>query len=176
MAATTAQSLVDVLDESGRVVGEAPRDVALARGLSVRTVHIFLLDTEEALLLQLLGRGRDRHTLIWGSSVAAFPHPGELADAAAERRLYEELGLRTPLDRVGTITTIDGQSRKFVTLFEGRASSATVREPDHIERLEFWPLPRIDRALAEDPSSFTETFATVYRWWRAHDRPGLSAT
>lgn len=167
MAGTRGDTLVDVLDNQGSIVGELPRDQALAAGLPVRTVHVFLLNEAGSLLLQLLGAGRDRHRLIWGSSAAAWPRPGESIEATARRRLEEELGVRPKLDEVGTLITTDGNSRKFVTLFQGDASEAVVREPDLIARIELWPLSEIDAQLTRDPSQFTETFGALYRWWRA---------
>jgi 8-oxo-dGTP pyrophosphatase MutT (NUDIX family) len=41
----------------------------------------------------VLGRERDRHPLLRGSSVAGFPRPGESEETAARRRAAEELGL-----------------------------------------------------------------------------------
>lgn len=168
MAGTTASSMVDVVDPAtGQPVAVATRSEALGGGLPVRTVHVFLFDHAGRLLLQELGRERDRHALLWGSSVAAFPRPGEPEDAAAERRVAEELGLGVPLRRAGRVQTVDGSSPKFVTLYEGRVDDTpSILEPGHIERLAFWPLEAIDAELAENPSRFTDTFRQVYDWWR----------
>jgi isopentenyl-diphosphate delta-isomerase len=168
IAETTASSPIDVVDPStGSPVGTARRDDALARGLTVRTVHVFLLDGRGGLLLQQLGRLRDRHPMLWGSSAAAFPRPRESEDSAARRRLKEELGLEIPIRRVGVVPTVDGRSQKFVVLFEGRIEALpAIAEPHHIERVEFWDLEVVDRELARDAEQFTDTFRQVYGWWR----------
>jgi isopentenyl-diphosphate delta-isomerase len=168
---TTAGSVIDIVDPTtGEPVGTAKRSEALEAGLAIRTVHIFLFDDEGRLLLQLLGRERDRHPLLWGSSVAAFPRPSEHEDAAATRRLSEELGLSVALRKVGRVQTIDGSSLKFVTLFEGQADTPRILEQGHVERVEYRPLPAIDSELAENPSIFTDTFRQVYSWWRERSR------
>lgn len=168
MAGTSASSLIDVVDPlTGQPVATATRSEALRRGLPVRTVHAFLLDDERRLLLQELGSGRDRHALLWGSSVAAFPRPGEREDVAVTRRAEEELGLTVPLRRVGSVQAVDGASPKFVALYEGRIDHhPEILEREHVERVEFWSLERIDTALRQNPSRFTGTFRQVYDWWR----------
>lgn len=168
--ATTSTTLIDVVDEAGRPVGVSPRDDALRAGLPVRTVHVFLLDRAGRLLLQELGRERDRHPLQWGSSVAGFPRPGEPDDDAAARRAAEELGVRAPLRRVGQIRTVDGASPKFVTLYEARETSPRILEPGHVERIEYRSVDELDTEIIEAPSRFTDTFRQVYGWWREQRR------
>ncbi|HUR18145.1 MAG TPA: NUDIX domain-containing protein [Acidimicrobiales bacterium] len=131
----------------------------------MRTVHVFVFDPHGRLLLQQLGRGRDRHPLLWGSSVAGFPRPGEEEADAASRRMSEELGLSDPVELVGTTVMRDGDSEKFVTLFEARAAHADILEPDHIERIEFRGGEEIGREMVEHPANFTETFRHVFAFW-----------
>jgi isopentenyl-diphosphate delta-isomerase len=165
MPATQPTSLIDVLDSSGRPVGVAPRSDAFEQGLRVRTVHVFVFDSDGRLLLQQLGRGRDRHPLLWGSSVAGFPRPGEEETEAASRRMSEELGLSAPVKLVGTTMMRDGDSEKFVTLFEARADHVGIAEPDHIERIEFREVGEVGRELVEQQANFTETFRHVFAFW-----------
>lgn len=173
MPETSASTLIDVLDESGRPVGAAARQEALESGLPVRAVHVFLVDHEGRLLLQRLGAARDRHAdpSLLGSSVAAFPRPGESEWEAARRRSAEELGLSTPLDRLETIRTMDGRSPKFVTLFQASVAPPHPRilEPGHVDGIEYWALHDLDHEVAQAPERFTETFRTLYAWWR--ERP-----
>lgn len=173
MPETSASTLIDVLDESGRPVGAAPRHEALDSGLPVRTVHVFLIDQDGRLLLQRLGVGRDRHPGpgLLGSSVAAFPLPGESEVVAARRRSSEELGIDVPLVRLGTIRTVDGRSPKFVTLFGASVARSQPRilEPDHVDGIEYWAVGDLDHEVAQNPERFTETFRTLYAWWR--ERP-----
>jgi hypothetical protein len=171
MAGTTATTVIDVVDPTtGRPVATAPRNEALRNGLAVRTVHGFLFDRDQRLLLQQLGRERDRHPLLWGSSVAGFPLPGESSDAAISRRLVEELGLDQRLTRFGTVQVVDGRSPKFVTLYSGPAGSPHILEPGHVELLEYWTLDAVDAEIQANSRLFTDTFRQVYRWWRDRTR------
>ena len=173
MPATQPSSLIDVVDDAGHPVGVAPRADAFRLGLPVRTVHVFVRDGMARLLLQQLGRGRDRHPLLWGSSVAGFPQPGESEEVAAQRRLREEVGLTTRVERVGTTVMEDGASTKFVTVFETVADrEPEIAEPGHIERIEFRPVGDVEVELVEDPARFTETFRHVFSYWLRQRRNG----
>jgi isopentenyl-diphosphate delta-isomerase len=165
MPATQPSSLIDVFDAAGRPIGTAPRAEAFQRGLTVRTVHVFVFDSEDRLLVQQLGPERDRHPLLWGSSVAGFPRPGEGVEEAASRRLSEELALTTPIDLMGTTVMRDGDSEKFVTLFETRSDRATIAEPGHIERIEYRDVDAVRDEQVEHPERFTETFRHVFSYW-----------
>jgi 8-oxo-dGTP pyrophosphatase MutT (NUDIX family) len=113
----------------------------------------------------VLGRDRDHHPPLRGSSVAAFPRPGEPDDETARRRAAEELGLDVPLRRLGIVRVVDGASPKFVTLFEGPADHPRILEPGHVERLEYWDIPALDAEILRAPEGFTETFRQVHSWW-----------
>lgn len=170
MPATQSSSLIDVLDPDGRPVGIAPRAEAFQRGLTVRTVHVLVLDSGGRLLVQQLGRARERHPLLWGSSVAGFPRPGEGDQEAASRRLSEELGLDIPIELVGTTVMRDGISEKFVTVFGAHSDHPRIAEPDHIERIEFRDVNAVRDEQVENPERFTETFRHVFSYWLAGRR------
>jgi isopentenyl-diphosphate delta-isomerase len=166
MPATLPSTLIDVVDADGRAVGVAQRAEALRMGLGVRTVHVLVLNADGDLLVQQLGRQRDRHPLLWGSSVAGFPRPGEPDELAAARRLREEVALTTPMKRIGTTVMQDGPSQKFVTVFETIADRVPeIAEPGHIERIDFRPIEQVNNELVEDPELFTETFQHVFYYW-----------
>ena len=84
MTGTTDRSVIDVVDPaSGEPVGRAERRAALDAGLPIRTVHLFLFTDDGRLMLQVLGRERDRH----------------VAEPAAARRLGDD-GALVADDRV----------------------------------------------------------------------------
>ena len=70
---------------------------------------------------------RERHPERWGSSVAAYLYAGESYQEAAQRRLWEELGLEGPLRRIGKTRMADERSLKFVELYTLLDGPADVR-------------------------------------------------
>jgi isopentenyl-diphosphate delta-isomerase len=174
MPAPAPTSLIDVVDDQDRPVGTIERGRALEEGKAFRVAHLWVF-WEDRLLLQQLGRGRKRHPLQWGSSVAAYLHSGESYEEAAGRRLREELGLELPLKRYAVTQMQDGQSAKFIALYFAwlpRPDLAEIREPQHIEALRFWTGPEIDRTLETTPETFTETFRHLYALYAEHGPAG----
>jgi isopentenyl-diphosphate delta-isomerase len=164
MPAPTKTSPIDCVDDEDRPVGQVPRGEVLQLGLNFRTVHVFVFH-DDRLLLQQLAPTRDRHPERWGSSVAAYLHAGEEYDQAARRRLWEELGLEGPLQRVGKTRMEDERSLKFVELYTLFDGPAEIREPNHIEDLRYWTREELDEAIAESHESFTPTFLHVYGYF-----------
>ena len=132
-------------------------------------VHIFVFDASERLLVQQLGRLRDRNPLHWGSSVAGYLHAGESYADGAKRRLLEELRLESKLVKHGSTHMSDRGCMKFIGVFTTRVESdmPSIGESHHIERLAWMELRELDRELTSKPERFTATFRHVYRFFRS---------
>ncbi len=166
MPAPDNSGLIDRVDAHDRRTGQVKRGEALTLGVNFRTVHVFVIDDNDRLLLQRLAPWRDRHPERWGSSVAGYLHAGEIYEAAAERRLEEELCLRVPLWRVGKLSMLDERSQKFVTLFTAHSNEARNCAPDQIAELAPWPIPQLEATVREDPEGFTPTFLELFAFFR----------
>lgn len=162
MPAPTADSLIDRVDDQDRPIGRVPRGEALSSGAAFRTVHVFVIDSADRLLIQRLAGTRDRHPGKWGSSVAAYLYAGEDYQQAAERRLDEELGLREPLRYQGKVRIRDASSMKFVALYTTHSDEATIRERNHIAEIAWRSLAQLDEQMRKEPSVFTPTFLELY--------------
>jgi isopentenyl-diphosphate Delta-isomerase len=165
LPAPSASSLIDQVDPEDRPTGRIQRGEALQRGVNFRTVHVFVFHDQQ-LLLQRLAPTRERHPERWGSSVAAYLFAGESYEAAAHRRLKEELGLEGDLVRIGKTRMDDEHSLKFVELYAMQDGPAEIREPEHIAELRLWDLPTLDAAIEQSSAMFTPTFLTLYRFYR----------
>lgn len=172
MSAPSPSSPIDVVDDANRPVTTTQRRRVPEPGLNFRTVHIFVFNRDGELLLQRLAKSRNRNPLKWGSSVAGYLHAGESYREAAERRLREELGLRTSLQEVGVTSMEDEGSTKFVGLFTTTADDPEIREPDHIADIRYLPLDEIDSLVRVSPDALTGTFRHVYRYYSDAVRPG----
>jgi isopentenyl-diphosphate delta-isomerase len=171
MPAPNPWSPVDWVDEADRPVKSIERGRVFEAGAKFRVVHIFVFNPQGDLLLQQLGRERERNPLKWGSSVAGYLHAGEAYADGATRRLREELGLEAPLVKHGSISMQDRSSTKFITLYKTHtAEEPQILEASHIESLRFWSLGELEEDLAREPEQFTETFRYVLRFYLATSR------
>ncbi|WP_367131618.1 MULTISPECIES: NUDIX domain-containing protein [Streptomyces] len=99
-----ADEVLDIVDEQDRVVGQAPRGEAYARGLRHRCVFVLARDGEGRIFVHRRTAGKlvfpSRYDVFVGGVVGA----GESYDEAALREAEEELGVSglpapTPLFR-----------------------------------------------------------------------------
>ena len=89
--------ILDLVDEQGRVVGQAPRrrchgDPSLLH----QAVHVFVFDHSGALFLQRRARTKRIQPGRWDTSVGGHVDRGEHHLTAARREMAEELGLDDP--------------------------------------------------------------------------------
>src|SRR5437899_882621 len=117
MPAPMKTSLIDRVDQADLATGVVLRNEVFKHHFGFRTVHIFVFNPAGELLLQQLGRNRERNALRWGSSVAGYLNHRESYVHAAVRRLREELGLRSPLTKHGSTWMYDKECMKFTTLY-----------------------------------------------------------
>lgn len=162
MPAPTQDTLIDAVNERDEEIGRIPRGDVLREGRNFRTAHIFVVNDRGELLLQRLAAGRDRHPGRWGSSVAAYLFAGESYRAGAERRLEEELDLRTELRQLGKIEMRDEHSLKFVSAFLTRSNVAENHDPGHLSELAYLRVSEVERSLRRKPENFTPTFAALF--------------
>lgn len=136
--------LVELVDDSGRAVGEAT--VAAAHqppGRLHRAFSVLLVDPTGRVLLQRRAAVKTRFPLRWANSCCGHPLPGQSLAEAANRRLREELGAGpVTLTEVGV----------YVYYAEDPATGRVEFEYDHVLHAEFSP----DDPLLPDPDEVAE--------------------
>lgn len=167
MPAPSSSSLVDWVDAADSPIAKVPRQEVFLRQAGFRVIHIFVFNEEGDLLLQQLGRDRERNPLKWGSSVAGYLNAGEQYLEGAVRKLREELAVEAPLSKFGSVVMQDQGARKFITLYLASVSDVAVNEPGHIESLRFESVANVEAWLSRSPDDFTETFRFLFRFYRS---------
>ena len=85
---------IDIVNEEGLATGvvESRSDVH-KMGLWHRTVHIWLINDNNEILLQKRSLNKESHPGLWDISCAGHVSSGETSREAALKELYEELGI-----------------------------------------------------------------------------------
>ena len=98
----TERRTVVLVDERGRVQGEAPKlDAHQPPGRLHLAFSVLLFRPDGRVLLQRRAEAKYHFPGVWANACCSHPAPGEGVVASAERRLVEELGLRCDLTEVG---------------------------------------------------------------------------
>jgi len=167
--ATVAEGMViDRVDRADEPIGLIRRDEVFIKRASFRVVHDLIFNSHGELLIQELARTRNRHPGYWGSSVAAYLFAGESYQAAAERRLGEELGVYgIPLRYIGKTSMFDEGSEKFIGVFSATSDGPFRFDKKVIERIEFLPRNVIHELQASGARAFTPTFLKVLSFYES---------
>lgn len=89
--------LVDVGD---RQTGVMEKMEAHKQGLLHRAFSVFIFNTKGEMLLQQRAISKYHSGGLWTNACCSHPYPEEETKAAAQRRLKEELGFETPINKV----------------------------------------------------------------------------
>ena len=153
---------VDVVDQNNRPIGRAVRANLFAQRQNFRTVHVMLKNNLGDFLLQKLPLNHDRSPQRLGSSVAGYVRAGENYRRAAHRKLLAELGLHADLRWISVAKMKDGNSSKYIGVFEGIARQEPKFAPDEIEEILYLSPDSLRKLVLSSPESFTATFLFLY--------------
>ena len=93
---------VVLVDADDLTIGAAPKLAVHRQGLLHRAVSVQLRDNNGRLLLQKRHVGKYHSGGLWTNTCCSHPRPGEEIAAAAQRRLFEEMGIACPLTHLFT--------------------------------------------------------------------------
>jgi isopentenyl-diphosphate delta-isomerase len=88
---------VILVDENDSQIGTSEKIEAHQTGQLHRAFSIFIFNTSGQMLLQKRAVGKYHSGGLWSNACCSHPNPGESTEAAAHRRLKEELGFDCPL-------------------------------------------------------------------------------
>lgn len=144
-----------LVDADDREVGVCEKLEAHRRGLMHRAFSVILYDGDRILLQR---RHHDKYHSggLWANAACGHPRPHEPTPAAAQRRLYEEMGLKCPL-RWSCVThyraVLDGGmvENEIVHLFVGEYSGDPTPDPLEVIDWRWQSLEHFRRVAATSP-------------------------
>jgi isopentenyl-diphosphate delta-isomerase len=88
---------VVLVDDKDTVLGYMDKLEAHKKGLLHRAISVIVFNNKGEMLIQQRGINKYHWAGIWSNTCCSHPRKNETFKEAAERRLFEELGFRTPL-------------------------------------------------------------------------------
>lgn len=160
-----------LVDEADREVGQLDKARCHeGRGVLHRAFSLLIFNDAGELLLQQRSAGKRLWPLFWSNSCCSHPRHAETMEQAIHRRLYEELGLRCPLQFLFKFQyqaqfDAAGAERELCSVFVGRTS-----DPVRIDASEIlaWRWISPDALQAELAGAGAERFTPwfVMEWER----------
>jgi isopentenyl-diphosphate delta-isomerase len=156
-----SEDLLILVDEADREIGTLPKTEGhLGAGTLHRAFSVFLFDTEGSVLIQQRAAGKMLWPGYWSNACCSHPRPGEAVEAAARRRVCEELHVECRLSflykfryqaRFGNV----GAEHELCYVYAGYPSGNLKADPAEIADHR-WIAPNdLTRAIADDPDHFS---------------------
>jgi isopentenyl-diphosphate delta-isomerase len=174
-AASDSESLI-LVDEADREVGHLDKaQCHQGQGVLHRAFSLLIFNDAGELLLQQRSASKRLWPLYWSNSCCSHPRRAETMEAATHRRLYEELGLRCPLQFLFKFQyqaqfDAAGAEQELCSVFVGRTSDPVRIEPSEISAWRWISPESLQAELAgSEAGKFTPWFVMEWeRIWRDH--------
>jgi isopentenyl-diphosphate delta-isomerase len=164
-------SLVELVDPTGQATGAATvQAVHTAPGQLHRAFSVLLFDPDGRLLVQQRAAVKTRFPLRWANACCGHPAPGETAENAAARRLWDEIGvLDVALDRAGVYlyraadpaTTRVEYEYDHVLLGSVAHGVALTLDPTEVAAVSWVTPAELSAALRDQPEAYAPWLAGV---------------
>ncbi|MBI5190715.1 MAG: NUDIX domain-containing protein [Nitrospirae bacterium] len=160
--------IFEIVNESGEVIGTAPRNKCHGDpSLVHRAAHVLVFNGAGELLLQLRSMDKDIQPGRWDTSVGGHLAPGEDYETAAAREMAEELGITgiklNYLYDYPLRNEVESENiRSFYVIYDGPVR----HQPEEIDEVRFWSLKDVRLALGTGvfTPNFEQEFGLYEKW------------
>ena len=173
-AAADSEALI-LVDEADREVGHLSKARCHdGQGVLHRAFSLLIFNDEGELLLQQRAPSKRLWPQYWSNSCCSHPRRAESMETAIHRRLYEELGLRCPLQFLFKFQyqaqfESAGSEQELCSVFIGRSRGPVRTDPAEIMAWRWIRPEALQAELAADADKFTPWFKMEWaRIWRDH--------
>ncbi|RMH64831.1 MAG: isopentenyl-diphosphate Delta-isomerase [Calditrichaeota bacterium] len=158
-----------LVDSRDHVLGYESKDkVHDGDGMLHRAFSVFIFNSHGELLMQQRHADKRLWPLIWSNSCCSHPRKGESGDAAADRRLFEELGLKTPLEYLYKFEYKArykdlGTEHELCSVYIGATDDAPRVNATEVAEWKFMSRDELNRQLRETPERFSPWFKMEWK-------------
>lgn len=166
---------VILVDEYDQPCGLMEKKEAHQKGVLHRAFSIFIFSRQGEMLLQQRAEEKYHSGGLWTNACCSHPLPGESTASAAVRRLKEEMGIETQLEKIFDFlykTQFDNglTEHEFDHVYAGEYEGDINFDPSEVMNVCFKPLLEIKEDMERQPEKFTTwfriAFPRVEHWWQ----------
>jgi isopentenyl-diphosphate delta-isomerase len=166
---------VILVDEKDKVIGSMEKMEAHLKGVMHRAFSVFIFNSSGQMLLQQRAIGKYHSAGLWSNACCSHPYPGEDIEMAAQRRLNEEMGFKTSLEKLFDFVYKasfgnDLIENEFDHVFVGKYEGEININPREVSDYSFKSVNAIKQELKEKPETYTAwfhiAFPKIESWWK----------
>jgi isopentenyl-diphosphate delta-isomerase len=169
------EEYVILVDEQDTEQGFMNKMEAHDKGMLHRAFSVFIFNSKGEMLVQQRAFHKYHSGGLWTNACCSHPRPGEDLIGAAERRLKEEMGFETPLqklfDFIYRVELDNGLTEhEFDHVLVGEFDKGILFNEEEVNATRYMPVPEVHQTLKLYPEKFTAwfqlAFPSIEEWWK----------
>jgi isopentenyl-diphosphate delta-isomerase len=161
---------VILVDKNDNQVGLMPKLEAHEKGLLHRAFSIFIFNSRYELLLQKRASSKYHSGGLWTNTCCSHPREGEDTLDAANRRLDEEMGIKTSLRKVYDFiykAELDNQltEHEFDHVFYGVCDRDPKLNKDEAEDFKWVDMETLNNDIIKNEDNYTVWFKIAFEYF-----------
>ncbi|MEO7800515.1 MAG: isopentenyl-diphosphate Delta-isomerase [Ginsengibacter sp.] len=154
---------VVLVNDQDEAIGTMEKLEAHQKGELHRAFSIFIYNGRGEMLLQQRAMSKYHNGGLWTNACCSHPNPGEAIEAAASRRLKEELGFTAPIKKIFSFTYkaefANGLTEyEFDHVFVGTYDGKINADPSEVMNVKYITQKQLQDDLKHSPAFFTAWF------------------
>ena len=165
-----SEEKVILVDKNDNQVGLMPKLEAHEKGLLHRAFSIFVFNSRYELLLQKRASSKYHSGGLWTNTCCSHPREGEDTLDAANRRLDEEMGIKTSLRKVYDFiykAELDNQltEHEFDHVFYGVCDRDPILNKDEAEDFKWVDMETLNNDIIKNEDNYTVWFKIAFEYF-----------
>lgn len=158
---------VILVDENDNSIGEMEKMEAHEKALLHRAFSVFIFNEKKELMLQQRAFSKYHSPGLWTNTCCSHPRPGENTEAAAHRRLIEEMGFDCEINKIFDFiykAKLDQglTEHEFDHVFAGTFTSNPIINHHEVESWKWMNMDDIATDMKMDPEKYTVWFKIAF--------------
>ena len=165
-----SEEKVILVDKNDNQVGLMPKLEAHEKGVLHRAFSIFIFNSKYELLLQKRASSKYHSGGLWTNTCCSHPREGEDILDAANRRLDEEMGIKTSLRKVYDFiykAELDNQltEHEFDHVFYGVYDNDPILNKDEAEDFKWVDMETLNNDIIKNEDNYTVWFKIAFEYF-----------
>ena len=165
-----SEEKVILVDKNDNQVGLMPKLEAHEKGVLHRAFSVFIFNSKYELLLQRRASSKYHSGGLWTNTCCSHPREGEDILDAANRRLDEEMGIKTSLRKVYDFiykAELDNQliEHEFDHVFYGVCDNDPILNKDEAEDFKWVDMETLNNDIIKNEDNYTVWFKIAFEYF-----------
>jgi isopentenyl-diphosphate delta-isomerase len=167
------QDFVILVDSSDNEIGSMQKMEAHQKALLHRAISVFICNSNGEWLLQKRARQKYHSNGLWTNTSCSHPFPGESNVDAANRRLSEEMGLKTELTEIFTFMYREQLDNALTEheldhVFFGVSDDLPTINKDEVDDWKYISFSELQADIEKKPENYTVWFLKIFERVNEH--------